>query len=143
MFLGKHERNLDEKGRLAIPAKFRDGLPSGSVITIAPDGCLRIYPRPEWEAVMDQNKLSAATAPSERHLIRQLFAGASDLELDRQGRTLIPANLRQQAGIGEAAVVIGANNVVEIWATEKWQAIEAGEDFTKLADEVAKSRVQP
>jgi MraZ protein len=126
MFLGKHERNLDEKGRLAI--------------TIAPDNCLRVYPPAEWERVTGQSVVDAANSAAERTLIRNLFAAASPLELDAQGRTLLPANLRQRAGIAGSAVVVGVNNVVEIWSQERWDAEETTSDFTALADEVAVRR---
>ncbi|MFN2463623.1 MAG: division/cell wall cluster transcriptional repressor MraZ [Candidatus Dormibacteria bacterium] len=138
MFLGKYDRNLDDKGRVAIPAKFREQLPSGSVITIAPDNCLRVYPPQEWEVVTGQNRVSAATASVERNLIRRMFSEAAHLELDGQGRSLLPVHLREQAGITAAAVVVGVNNVVEIWSQERWQTLEENtSDFTRLADEVA------
>ncbi|GAC1335449.1 MAG: division/cell wall cluster transcriptional repressor MraZ [Candidatus Dormibacteria bacterium] len=142
MFLGKHERNLDDKGRLAIPARFREQLPGGSVITIAPDSCLRVYPPGEWEVVTDQNRVSAATGSIERNLIRRMFSEAALLELDGQGRSLLPANLREQAGISTSAIVVGVNNVVEIWSLERWQTLEENTaDFTRLADEVAGTRL--
>jgi len=140
VFLGKHERNLDDKGRIAIPARFREQLPTGSVITIAPDNCLRVYPPGEWERVTGQSVVSAATSPAERTMIRNLFAAAAPLELDAQGRTLLPANLRERAGIGASAVVVGVNNVVEIWSQDRWEAEESTSDFTQLADEVASRR---
>ena len=142
MFLGKHDRNLDDKGRLAIPAKFREQLPTGSVITIAPDHCLRVYPPTEWERVTGQSVVDAASSPAERTMIRNLFAAAAPLELDAQGRTLLPANLRERAGIASSAVVVGVNNVVEIWSQERWEAEETSQDFTSLADQVASNRAE-
>jgi MraZ protein len=139
VFLGTHDRNLDDKGRLAIPARFREQLPTGSVITIAPDNCLRIYPPQEWERVTGQSVVDAATSPAERTMIRKLFAAAAPLELDAQGRTLLPGNLRERAGIAGSAVVVGVNTVVEIWSRENWEA-ENTSDFTRLADEVASQR---
>jgi MraZ protein len=88
-------------------------------------------------------KLSEAATPAERALIRRLFAEAQEIEFDGQGRVLIPAALRDQAGITDAAVVSGANNVVEIWSDKHWQELEkATADFTQLADEVARGRRQ-
>ncbi|MHB8508265.1 MAG: division/cell wall cluster transcriptional repressor MraZ [Candidatus Dormibacteria bacterium] len=143
MFLGKFRHAVDAKGRLAIPAKFREQLPTGSVVSISTEGALRIYPPAEWLGVADNLRLSAATDSTERKLIRRLFAEASEVEFDGQGRVLIPATLRQQAGISGAAVVSGANNVVEIWSEERWDALEADSaDFTRLADDVARSRTQ-
>jgi MraZ protein len=141
MFLGKHSRNLDPKGRLALPAKFREQLPSGSVVTIAPENCLRVYPPDEWDRVTKQHRVSAATMASERNLIRRLFAEAHQIEFDGQGRVLIPAALRASAGIEGVAMVVGVNNLVEIWSEGRWQAIEADtSDYTSLADEVARNR---
>ena len=141
MFLGKHSRNLDPKGRLALPAKFREQLPSGSVVTIAPADCLPFYPPDEWDRGTEQHRVSAATMATERNLIRRLFAEAHEIEFDGQGRVLIPAPLRASAGIEAVAIVVGVNNVVEIWSEGRWQAIEAGtSDYTSLADEVARDR---
>jgi MraZ protein len=141
MFLGKHSRNLDPKGRLALPAKFREQLPTGSVVTIAPENCLRVYPPDEWDRVTEQHRVSGATLSSERNLIRRLFAEAHEIEFDGQGRVLIPAALRAGAEIAGVAMVVGVNNVVEIWSEPRWQAIEADTaDYTTLADEVARNR---
>jgi MraZ protein len=143
VFLGKHERNLDDKGRLAIPARFREHLPTGSVITVAPEECVRVYPPEEWEAVAMQNRVSAGTSSQDRNLARVLFSMAAELEFDAQGRTRIPGSLREKAGIADSVVVVGVNNVVEIWSQERWQALEENTaDITRLSDEVAGSRVQ-
>src|ERR1700694_6357863 len=100
MFLGKHSRSLDPKGRLALPPRFREQLPSGSVVTGAPEDCLRIYPPQEWAAMTDQHRVSSATLESERNLIRRMFAEAAEIEFDAQGRALNPASLRLHAGLG-------------------------------------------
>ncbi|HEY8740763.1 MAG TPA: division/cell wall cluster transcriptional repressor MraZ [Candidatus Dormibacteraeota bacterium] len=143
MFLGKHERNLDDKGRLAIPARFREHLPGGSVITVAPDSCVRVYPPDEWDVLAAQNRVGAGSSTQDRNLARVLFANAAELEFDAQGRTRIPANLREQAGIADSVVVVGVNNVVEIWSEERWKALEenTSSDITTLSNEVASSRV--
>ena len=141
MFLGKFERNLDDKGRIAIPARFREHLPGGSVITVAPDQCVRVYPPEEWAVLATQNRVGSGTTVQERNLARALFSAAAELEFDNQGRTRIPANLRERAGIAESVVVVGVNNVVEIWSQERWQAIEENtSDITGLSDEVAGTR---
>ena len=141
MFLGQYPRNLDPKGRLAVPAAFREQLPTGSVMTLAPDGALRIYPPDQWADVTAKLPLSAATTANERALVRRMFAVAHQVEYDSQGRVLIPTRLRQEAGITGAAIVAGANNVVEVWSEERWAQLEAATaDFTRLADEVAGSR---
>lgn len=141
MFVGHYRHSIDVKGRLAIPAKHREQLPGGSMVTIAPEGCLRVYPPAEWDLVTAELKVSTATDTTERNLIRRMFAEASDIEFDRQGRALIPARLREAAGLGGAAVVAGANNVVEVWSEDRWEALLANTgDFTKLADAVANKR---
>jgi MraZ protein len=141
MFLGKYRHSLDVKGRLAIPAKFREQLPSGSVVTITTEDALRIYPPGEWAQVEQSLKLSEANGPAERMMIRRLMSEASELEFDKQGRALIPADLREKAQLAGTVVVTGANNVVEIWSERRWQALEAETaDFTRLADEVARTR---
>jgi MraZ protein len=141
MFLGKHSRSLDPKGRLALPPRFREQLPSGSVVTVAPEDCLRIYPPQEWAGVTEQHRVSSATVESERNLIRRMFAEAAEIEFDAQGRALLPATLRAHAGLETQAMVVGVNNVVEVWSEGRWQALEADtSDFTKLADEVARNR---
>jgi MraZ protein len=141
MFLGKYSRTLDAKGRLALPVKFREQLPNGSVVTISPENCLRVYTPAEWGQVTASLRVSEATGETERNLVRRMFAEAAELEFDGQGRALIPATLRDHAGIGATAMVVGVNNVVEIWGDASWQALEAAtSDFTHLADEVARSR---
>ena len=141
MFLGHYRHSIDAKGRLAIPAKHREQLPSGSVVTIAPEGCLRVYPPSEWDAVTAELRVSTATDTAERNLIRRMFAEAADIEFDKQGRALIPSRLRDAAGLASTAVVAGANNVVEVWSEPGWDALVAKTgDFTALADEVAKNR---
>lgn len=141
MFLGHYRHSIDAKGRLAIPAKHREQLPSGSVVTIAPNGCLRIYPPSEWDALTVELRVTVDTTTQERNLTRRIFAEASDVEFDKQGRVLIPARLRESAGLGGSAVVAGANNVVEVWNEERWSSLLAdSDDFTKLSDAVAERR---
>src|SRR6202165_2788230 len=116
MFLGKHSRNLDPKGRLALPPRFREQLPTGSVVTVAPEDCLRIYPPEEWAGVTEQHRVSSATVESARNLIGRMFAEAAELDFDAQGRALITAPLRAHAGLEGAAMVVGVHHVVEVWS---------------------------
>lgn len=141
MFFGQYPRSLDPKGRLAIPPRFREHLPQGSVVTIGQNGALRLYPPAEWDVVTQNLRLSNTDDPQMRSLIRRLFAEAYEVEFDGQGRVLIPAQLREQAGIEGSAVVTGANNVVEIWSSARWNELRsATEDFTALADAVAEKQ---
>ena len=120
MFLGEYEHNLDDKGRLAVPSRFRDELGDGVVITRGFDHCLMGFPRPAWEQLARRvNELSLGQAEA-RNLRRHLFSGAADLALDRQGRVLIPQNLRDYANLGDQVIVAGLSTHFEIWAIERW-----------------------
>src|SRR4029453_1437606 len=101
MFLGGYEHNMDDKGRLAVPARFREDLGDGVVITRGFDRCLMGFPRPMWEQLAQQVSALSLGQGDARNLRRLLFSGAADIQLDRQGRILIPPNLRDYAGLDE------------------------------------------
>ncbi len=123
MFLGEFEHTIDDKGRLTIPAKFRDELLSGMVITRGLDSCLWAYTRSEWEFLANKiAKMSANSRPS-RNFARFIFSNAFDSIPDRQGRVLIPQSLRDYAEIKNETIIIGVMNRVEIWDPTKWTAI--------------------
>lgn len=129
MFLGEFEHTLDDKGRLAIPARFRTELGPGLVLTRGLDRCLFAWPLAEWRGVAEKlGRLSLMHADA-RRLQRLLFAGAVDLQPDRLGRVLVPGFLRSYAGLQDAVVVAGVLNRIEIWDREQW-AVErsAAED---------------
>jgi MraZ protein len=141
MFVGQYRHSIDAKGRLAIPARHREQLPTGSVMTIAPENCLRVYPPGEWDVVTQDMRLGAATDPQETNLARRMFSQAHEVEFDKQGRVLIPAWLREAAGLGATAQVVGVANVVEIWSDENWaNFVRESGDFTGLANAVAEKR---
>jgi MraZ protein len=122
VFLGEFEHSLDDKGRLAIPAKFRPELGPGLVLTRGLDRCLFAWPMAEWQLVADKlGRLSLMHAEA-RRLQRLLFAGAVDTQLDRLGRVLVPAFLRGYAGLQDAVVVAGVLNRIEIWDRGQWTA---------------------
>lgn len=123
MFLGEYEHTVDEKGRLAIPAKFRAGLAEGLVLTRGFDQNLLLYPMPVWRELAARINALPITQPSARNLRRLMFAGASDLGLDKQGRIVLPPNLRQYATITSQAVVTGMDSFIEIWSAERWQTV--------------------
>lgn len=123
MFLGEYEHNLDDKGRLAIPARFRDALGDGVVITRGFDRCLMGFPRDTWEKLAQQVSNLSLGQGDARNLRRLLFSGASDVVLDRQGRILIPQNLREYAELGEQAIVAGLNTHFEIWSGARWREV--------------------
>jgi MraZ protein len=120
MFLGEFVHTLDENGRLTIPAKFRDDLIDGLVVTRGIDRCLAIYTMKEWEKLADKVSALPVTDRLARAFRRLVFANASDAVLDKQGRVLIPPRLREYAGLNGEAIVTGLNNYVEVWNPEAW-----------------------
>ena len=135
MFLGEYEHSVDVKGRLAIPSKFRPQLETGLVITRGFVRCLQVYPMDGWQMLSERVSALSLGQAEARQLRRLLFASAFDTELDKQGRILVPAALREYAGIGESAVVAGMNTYFEIWAQDTWQAALAG--FTQEGHAIA------
>ncbi len=120
MFLGTYTPKLDDKGRFFLPAKFRDDLDDGLVITKQQDRCLAIYPIAEFVKMTQQVGDGPATVKQVRDYQRWLAAGASDQTPDKQGRVSVPQNLRDYAGLGKEITVVGAFNRVEIWDTQTW-----------------------
>jgi len=123
MFLGEYDHNLDDKGRLAIPARFRDDLGDGVVITRGFEHCLMGFTRARWDLLAQQVSGLSLGQGDARNIRRLLFSGAADIQLDRQGRILIPQNLREYADLGEQVVVAGLNTHFEIWARERWREV--------------------
>lgn len=126
MFQGSTQLSVDNKGRLAIPARYRDLLLAhcaGSlVLTVDADGCLLIYPEPEWRPILEKlNKLSSFN-PKSRALQRLLVGNAAEVVMDGAGRVLIPPTLRSYAGLDKLAMLIGQGNKFELWDETKWQA---------------------
>jgi MraZ protein len=122
VFLGRHSHNLDDKGRLALPAKFREELGDGVVLTRGFDQCLLVYPIAAWTPLAERVSALSISDPDVRVLRRMLFANATDAQLDRQGRVLVPADLRGHAGIEREAIVVGMHTFIEIWSPEGWAA---------------------
>lgn len=115
MFIGHYYHSIENKGRLAIPVSFRDQLQSGGVLTWGLDGCLFLFPASSWQKLSDKLASLSMTNPQARQLTRLLVQSASDLNLDSQGRTLIPEHLRKIANLKKQVVVAGSLNRVEIW----------------------------
>ncbi len=115
MFTGRHYHNLEAKGRLAIPQSFRAELGSGGVITWGLDGCLFLFPKSYWQKLSEKLASLSLTNPGARNLTRILVQSAVELNLDSQGRTLIPEHLRDQVSIKKQVVVAGTLTRVEIW----------------------------
>ena len=138
MFLGTHSPRLDEKGRLFLPAKFRDELAEGLVITKGQERCLFVFPMQEFRRVTEALSAAPVTQKAVRDYSRVFFASASHEIPDRQGRITVPPTLRQYAGLTKDCVVIGANTRVEIWDTTAWETYLADREqsFADLEEEV-------
>ena len=138
MFLGTHHPRLDEKGRLFLPARFRDQLAEGIVMTKGQERCLYVFPTDEFARMTEQMRQAPVTSKSARDYLRVLFAGASDEVPDKQGRVTVPTALRTYAGLTKDCVVIGANTRVEIWDAAAWASYEAEQEqsFSDIAEEV-------
>jgi MraZ protein len=124
LFLGTHTPKLDEKGRLFLPAKFRDDLADGLVITRFQERCLAIWPRSTFVEMATAAR-GASSSQQVRDYQRMLASGASDDIPDKQGRIMIPQHLRTYAGLDKDCVVVGAINRVEIWDAQAWEAYSA------------------
>ena len=133
MFTGEYRHAVDDKGRLAVPSRFRAQLAGSVVVARWLDTCLAIFPMAAWDELAAKVGGLPMTDPNARLLQRQLFAGAFETELDRQGRVLVPGNLRGFAGLEHEALVLGSRDHAEVWAPGRWdtysQALE-GEAFT-------------
>lgn len=125
MFLGEFLHTLDDKGRLTIPAKFRDELAGGLVITRGIDRCLSVFPRQGWDDLAERIAQLPLTQRNARNFGRLMFSGAADFIPDRQGRVLIPQGLREYAGFDSEAVIIGLYDRLEIWNPEHWSNLKA------------------
>ncbi|MBF4577339.1 MULTISPECIES: division/cell wall cluster transcriptional repressor MraZ [unclassified Frondihabitans] len=138
MFLGTYAPRLDEKGRIILPAKYRDELASGLVMTRGQERCVYVFSQREFEDVHTQIRKAPITSKQARDYLRLFLSGASDEIPDKQHRVTIPANLREYAGLGRDLTVIGAGNRAEIWATEAWNAYYTEQEahFSDTTEEV-------
>jgi MraZ protein len=138
VFFGTHTPRLDEKGRLFLPAKFREQMGDGLVMTRGQDRCLYVWPIAEFEALTEQMRAAPVTNKRARDFMRMLFAGASSESADKQGRITIPPLLRQYAGLERDCVVIGAMSRVEIWDASAWDGYSQAQEyaFSELSEEV-------
>lgn len=137
MLIGEYQHNLDAKGRVNFPAKLRENLGETFVITKGLDHSLFVYPREEWRKL--EQRISELPVSKSRELQLFFFAGAAEVEPDKQGRVVIPANLREFAGLEKEVVIVGASVRAEIWDKDKWQATSAGitvESVAKAMDDL-------
>jgi len=138
MFMGEYQHAMDEKGRLIVPAKFREGLGEKFVITRGLDNCLFVYPMEQWKQLEDKIKELPTSHADTRAFVRMFFSGAVEAELDKQGRVVIPAHLREHARIERDLYVIGVSTKVEIWAKETWESYssQAQQSYESIAEKI-------
>lgn len=138
MFLGTHTPKLDEKGRVILPAKFREELSSGMVVTRGQERCLYVFSQREFEDITDKIRQASITSKQNRDFIRLFLSGASQEVPDKQNRITLPTNLRTYAGLDRDLTVIGAGTRAEIWDTEAWNSYyeSAESDFVNTTEEV-------
>ena len=133
MLIGEYEHSLDAKGRIIMPAKFRDDIGDKFIVTKGLDGCLFAFSKEEWTKFEEKLSTLPISNKDARSFTRFFFAGAVDCELDKQGRFLISSNLREFAGFNKDVVIVGMNSRVEIWSKEKWE--ECNDNLS--ADDIA------
>jgi len=136
MFMGEFQHNIDPKGRIIVPSKFREDLGESFVVTRGLDKCLFAYPMEEWKLLEEKLKKLPLTKKDARAFTRFFFSGAVECEVDKQGRINIPQTLRKYAGLEKECVVIGVSNRIEFWANDSWEdyVTESEESFGELAE---------
>ena len=141
MFFGTHTPRLDDKGRIVLPAKFRDALVEGLVVTRGQDRCLYVWPRGDFEQMTARLSQTTGRGRDDRSYVRLLYSGASDEQPDKQGRVTIPPTLREYARLERDCVVIGAMDKIEIWDSAGWEQYMADHEdaFSDLDEEVART----
>ncbi|KOS62383.1 division/cell wall cluster transcriptional repressor MraZ [Lysinibacillus agricola] len=136
MFMGEYQHSVDAKGRLIVPAKFREALGETFVVTRGLDNCLFGYPMDEWRKLEEKLKGLPMTKKDTRAFARFFFSGATEVEIDKQGRINIPSTLMQHAHLAKECVVLGVSNRIEIWAKDAWEAYfsESEQSFNEIAE---------
>ena len=136
MFIGEYAHNLDAKGRIIIPSKFRDELQTSFVLTRGLDGCLTIYSLDQWNKIFEKLSKLPSTKKATRQYIHMLTSRAAECTLDNQGRIAIPSFLAKPVNITKECVVIGVGDHIEIWDKATWEAYydEASDNFEEVAE---------
>jgi len=127
-FMGKAHPRLDEKGRVILPARFRDRLSDGVVLTKGQEHCINVWPREEFDSQLEAVRVRSITSAADRAYSRVLLASANEEEADKQGRVTLASDLRQWAGLGQELTVVGQYDHLEIWDFAAWAAYEAAHD---------------
>ena len=138
MFIGEYQHNLDEKGRLAVPKKFRPNINKGAVVTRGLDNCLFLYTKTEWQKLAEKLANLPFSQANTRAFARLMLAGAMDVDIDKQGRIMLPEYLRSFAGLKKNIVVAGLYNRLELWDQKNWEAykMQTEKDSSKIAEEM-------
>lgn len=138
MFIGEYSYSLDEKGRIAIPVKFRGALAEGLVVTRGLDGCLFVYPRRAWQALTEKFAAMPLSKQNARAFSRFMMSGAMELAPDRQGRVVLPAYLREYAGLKKEVVITGVLERFEIWNQKRWNEYQTktSSDSVNIAEQL-------
>ncbi len=136
--MGEYKHNLDTKGRIIVPSKFRELLDEQFVITRGLDRCLFAYTEDEWSRIEEKLKALPLTKKDARKFTRLFFSGATNVEIDKQGRINIPQNLREYAGLSKDCTVIGVSSRIEIWDSAAWEDFytESEDNFEDIAEDL-------
>lgn len=137
MFIGEYEHNVDVKGRVIMPSKLREDIGDKFIITKGLDGCLFAYSQTEWTNFEEKLKALPLAQKNARNFVRFFLSGAVECEIDKQGRFLIPSNLREHAILDKEIVIIGVGTRIEIWNRETWKDYSSDENIS--ADEIAEN----
>lgn len=139
MFIGEYQHTLDDKSRIIIPSKFREDLGYEFVMTKGLDNCLFVYPKSEWKVLEEKLRTLPLTNRDARAFIRFFFSGATECILDKQGRVIIPGNLREHAKLDKDAIIIGVSTRIEIWGKEEWESYNDDENlsYDSIAEKMA------
>ena len=137
MLIGEYEHSLDVKGRLILPAKIREDMGDKFIVTKGLDGCLFGFSQNEWTNFEEKLKTLPLTNKNARDFVRFFLSGATECEIDKQGRFLIAGNLREYANLEKDAIIIGVCTRIEIWNREKWKSYNSDENIS--ADEIAEN----
>ena len=138
MFIGEYNHSVDAKNRISIPSKFREELDGKFIMTKGLDGCLYVYTMNEWKKLEQKLSSLPLTNKDARAFVRFFFSGACEIEIDKQGRALIPQNLKEYADVKKEIVSIGVSSRIEIWSKEKWNEYnESNIDYDSIAEEMS------
>ena len=139
MFLGEYNHSIDAKGRLIVPAKFREGLGESFIVTKGLDGCLYIYPKEEWKEFESKLSTLPVGKSDTRKMVRFFLSSASETEVDKQGRILIQTKHREYAALDKEVVLAGVGKKIEIWSKDKWEetATFSYEDMDEVAERMS------